>query len=131
MPRNKKPSGDLLTVDELDEMAQDILQMEAYCQRYREIVRMKLEAGVEFKNASLQPKRAMPKWDDAEEVLDLLKKSRLLKRDEFEPRKLMPPGAFKTAMAKELKRENPKPAVLELMDHIKSESSGFNLVIKP
>lgn len=130
MARKKKPSGDLITIPELDDMVSDVLQMEAYCKQFRELIQQKLEAGCKFENASLEPKRPMPKWSDEKEALRLLSKSRLLKRDEFEPRKIMPPGAFRKAVAKELKAEKPKQVVLDLLGLIKKESSGDNLVLK-
>ena len=131
MPRNKTPSGDLISVDELDDMVEDIILMEAYCTEFRRLILRRLEAGDTFENARMEPKRPSSKWSDEEGVLKLFAKSRLLKRDEFEPRKLMPCGAFRKAMKDELKRDKPKQVVLDLLDLIETKSSGFNLVLKP
>lgn len=124
------PSGDLLSPEELDAMVGDVLAMEAYCRAFRELVQKRLEQGETFERASLEPKRPVPKWVDEAEVLAMIAKARLLPVDTYAPRKLMPPGAFKKAMAAGLKKGEVRKPVQKVLDMIETKSSGFNLKLR-
>lgn len=128
---NKPPlSGDLLSPGDLDAMVDDVLAMEAYCQAFRKLVQKRLEQGEIFERASLEPKRPMPKWVDEAKVLTMIAKARLLPVDTYAPRKVMPPGAFKKAVAAELKKDEVRKPVRKILDMIETKSSGFNLKLR-
>lgn len=134
MPRTRKakpePSGDLIPIEDLDGLIPEVLLMETYCKSFREHIAHLVSLGYEFDNAGLEPKRPTTKWDDETEVERLIAKGKLLKKDEFLPRKLIPQGAFKSLLKDELKKVPVRPAVQAVLDHIRTESSGFNLVLR-
>lgn len=119
-----------MTREELDDLIPEVLLMEAFCKAVRERVLYLLEQGEEFEHAELEPKRPTTKWDDEEEVKALIAKGKLLTKDQYLPRKLIPQGEFKKAMKDELKKDKIRPAVQAVLDHIETKSSGFNLTLR-
>lgn len=116
----------VVTPEELDEMVEEVLFVEAWAAAVRVLLTELLEQGHEFKNAALEPKRPTRKWEVEEillvprlrEVFALLKKDS--SDDSVQPRKVLSPAEAEKVVGKVKFKEH-------LADLAEAKSSGFNL----
>lgn len=111
----------LMTNEELDEVARHLPRVKAWVAAVEKELLRELEAGVEFTNVRLEPKRANRKWIEGLDVVKLLRKfSRL---DVVAPRVPLSPSQAEKVLGKGVmaKLSKIEPPVLV------KESSGMKL----
>ena len=109
----------MMTPKDLDLLARELPFVKAWVEAVEGELFRALEAGEEFSNAKLVPKRPMRKWSVGVDVISLL--SPFSPLDEIAPRKPLSPAEAEKVLGKPLFRD-------KLAKSVTSQSSGMKLV---
>jgi hypothetical protein len=108
----------LMTNKELDRLAADLPHVKAWVSAVENELVAQLEAGVDFHNVKLVPKRATRKWLESIDPIALLRK--FSKLDIVAPRKPLSPSEAEKTLGKKLYRD-------KLAESVSAVSSGMKL----
>lgn len=108
----------LLSNEDLDRLALEIPHVKAWLAAVEKEIEAALNAGAEFVNVKLVPKRATRKWIEGLDIVKILRKfSRL---DVVAPRVVLTPAGMEKVVGKKVFAD-------KLADHTVKESSGLKL----
>lgn len=119
----------LMTTEELDELVEDVLFVEAWAAAVRAEILKALEGGAVMERATLEPKRGLRKWDADEALVasalsdTLLLLGRDPNPDTYAPRKVVTPAQSEKLVGRRAYDEH-------LSNLVTSESSGYNLKLR-
>jgi hypothetical protein len=101
----EEPTTDqvLMTNKELDRLAASLPHVKAWVKAVEDELVLQLQAGVEFNNVKLVPKRATRKWLADLDVIELLRK--FSKLDVVAPRKPLTPSEAEKTLGKKLYKD--------------------------